>query len=146
MPVPGDGRYEWRGVRRPTDLPQIKNPEKGWFASANEMNFPTGFTPSAPISFEWSDRSRIDRISQVMAAKPAMVPVTAPTRLGLPKLVHSIATQANVAVAAARCVTSMAMPASAPALSALPALNPNQPTHSRDAPTITIQGACGGRI
>lgn len=72
MPVPGDGRYEWQGVRRPADLPQIKNPEKGWFASANEMNFPKGFTPSAPISFEWSDRSRIDRISQVMAAKPRL--------------------------------------------------------------------------
>ena len=41
-----------------------------------------------------------------------MVPVTAPTRLGLPNLIHSMATQTQVAVAADRCVASMAMPAS----------------------------------
>ena len=38
----------------------------------------------------------------------------------------------------------IAMPASVPDLSALPALKPNQPTHNNAAPTITIQGACGG--
>src|SRR5215475_3345697 len=82
----------------------------------------------------------------VMVARPAMVPVTAPTRLGLPNLNHSIAIHTRVAAAADRCVASSAMPASAPADSALPALKPNQPTHNSDAPTITIQGACGGRI
>ncbi len=70
LPVPGDGRYEWRGISRPADLPQIKDPAKGWFASANEMNFPAGYSPRSPVNFEWSDRSRIDRISQVIAGKP----------------------------------------------------------------------------
>src|SRR6185437_13843771 len=82
----------------------------------------------------------------VMVASPAMVPVTAPTRLGLPNEIHSIAIQTNVAVAAERWVVSIAMPASAFDVSALPALNPNQPTHRSEAPTITIQGACGGRM
>src|SRR5688500_223251 len=80
----------------------------------------------------------------VMVARPAIVPVTAPTRLGLPNLIHSIAIQTRVAVAADKCVTSSAIPASPPALKALPALKPNQPTQSNDAPTITIQGAWGG--
>ena len=80
-----------------------------------------------------------------MVASPAMVPVTRPTRLGLPYLTHSIPSHTSDAVAAERCVTSIAMEASVPALSALPALNPNQPTHSMAAPTMTIQGACGGR-
>ncbi len=70
MPVPGDGRYEWQGVSRPRELPQIRNPAKGWFASANEMNLPKEFKAGAPISFEWSDRGRIDRIDQVIASKP----------------------------------------------------------------------------
>src|ERR1700759_3665924 len=81
----------------------------------------------------------------VMVARPAMVPVTARTRLGLPKDIHSIAIHTKVAVAADMCVVSIAMPASALAAKALPALKPNHPTQSSDAPTITIQGACGGR-
>ena len=40
--------------------------------------------------------------------------------------------------AAEMCVTSMAMPASPLAASALPALNPNHPTHSIDAPVTAI--------
>src|SRR5215469_15189320 len=81
----------------------------------------------------------------VMVARPAMVPVTAPTRLGLPNETHSIAIHTNVAVAADMWVVSIAMPASALAAMALPALKPNHPTHRSEAPTITIQGACGGR-
>src|ERR1700761_5049658 len=81
----------------------------------------------------------------VIVARPAMVPVTAPTRLGLPKDTHSIPIQTRVAVAADRCVVSIAIPASALDARALPALKPNQPTHNSEAPTITIQGACGGR-
>src|SRR6185312_1364858 len=81
----------------------------------------------------------------VMVARPAIVPVTAPTRLGLPNEIHSIAIHTKVAVAADIWVVSIAMPASAFAATALPALKPNHPTQRRDAPTITIQGACGGR-
>ena len=44
-------------------------------------------------------------------------------------------TQASVAAPAAICVASTAMPARPPAASAPPALKPNQPTHSSEAPT-----------
>lgn len=66
MPVPGDGRYEWRGFRSADELPARLNPAKGWIASANEMNLPKGY-PRA-TAFEWADRSRITRLDAVLAA------------------------------------------------------------------------------
>ena len=44
----------------------------------------------------------------------------------------------------AMCVTSIAMPAAPFAASALPALKPNQPTQSSDAPVTVIVRLCGG--
>ncbi|QNA85304.1 penicillin acylase family protein [Sphingomonas sp. So64.6b] len=69
LPVPGDGRYEWRGFQKAATLPQVKDPTQGWFASANEMNLPPGYAATPP-SFEWGERSRMDRISKVIASKP----------------------------------------------------------------------------
>ena len=42
------------------------------------------------------------------------------------------------------CVTSIAMPAAPSAASALPALKPNQPTHSMQAPVTVMVMLCGG--
>lgn len=68
-PVPGDGRYEWAGFRGEDELPQVYDPPSGWFASANEMNLPPGYPAlEKKIGFEWADRSRIDRIDQVLGA------------------------------------------------------------------------------
>jgi penicillin amidase len=69
LPVPGDGRYEWNGFLTGDELPISLNPAKGWFATANEMNLPQGYPAEArKVSFEWNDRSRIDRIDEVLAA------------------------------------------------------------------------------
>jgi penicillin amidase len=57
----------WQTLRSPDLLPLRKNPQKGWFGTANEMNLPPGALPTA---FEWANRSRIDRISRVLDAKP----------------------------------------------------------------------------
>jgi len=54
--------------------------------------------------------------------------------VGLPLRIHSTIIQVKPAVAVAVWVTSMAMPACRPALVAEPALKPNQPTHSSEAP------------
>ena len=69
MPVPGDGRYEWKGSLAPGLLPSTHNPAEGWFASANEMNLPAGY-PAAErkVGFEWSDPTRINRIKAVLRA------------------------------------------------------------------------------
>ena len=69
LPVPGDGRYEWAGFLKGDELPVSLNPAKGWFATANEMNLPEDYPAEArKVSFEWGDRSRIDRIDEVLAA------------------------------------------------------------------------------
>ena len=43
LPVPGDGRYEWDGFLPARDLPNLADPAKGWFASANQDNLPRGY-------------------------------------------------------------------------------------------------------
>jgi penicillin G amidase len=70
LPVPGDGRFEWDGFVAPTDLPREINPAKGFFATANEMNVPSGYDFNEKrIGFEWSEHSRTDRIHQVLGAQ-----------------------------------------------------------------------------
>ena len=73
LPVPGDGRYEWRGFLRGEQLPSRFNPVQGWIATANEMNLPAEYASGkTPISFEWANRSRIDRIDEVLRSKPQL--------------------------------------------------------------------------
>jgi penicillin amidase len=71
MPVPGDGRYEWKGFLASEDLPSAYDPARGWFASANEMNLPEDYPyAERKVGFEWSNPARISRISEVLAANP----------------------------------------------------------------------------
>src|SRR5690606_2410610 len=80
----------------------------------------------------------------VMVPRPATMPVTIPNTEGLPNLRHSISIQANEPAAAERWVTNMAMAASPLAANALPALKPNQPTHSIPAPVTHMARLWGG--
>jgi len=69
MPVPGDGRYEWKGFLSEDLLPEDYNPKKGWFATANEFNLPEGYpAEQRKVSFEWSDPSRANRLKSVLGA------------------------------------------------------------------------------
>jgi len=68
MPAPGDGRYDWLGLRPLEDLPHLFNPAKGWFSTSNEMNLPT--LPVYTISHEWSPPYRHERVEQVLDATP----------------------------------------------------------------------------
>ena len=73
MPVPGDGRYEWKGFLSQDQLPSVVNPPQGWFASANEMNLPSGYpAEDRKVGFEWSDPTRANRLKQVLAANDHM--------------------------------------------------------------------------
>src|SRR6202041_1027789 len=80
----------------------------------------------------------------VIATSPATAPEIAPSAEGLPCRIHSAALQLNAAAAAPKCVATKADVASVPAASAEPALNPNQPTHSRQAPIKLSTTECGG--
>src|SRR5215471_6274346 len=79
----------------------------------------------------------------VMATSPATAPETPPSTVGLPCLIHSITSQPTTAAAAPKCVATKALVARLPAARALPALKPNQPTHSRQAPITLITRLCG---
>jgi penicillin amidase len=71
LPVPGDGRYEWDGFTSPDLLPRAVNPPRGFVATANEMNLPADFDNTThKIGFEWSERSRSERIHAVLDGQP----------------------------------------------------------------------------
>lgn len=66
-PVPGDGRYEWKGFLSGDKLPSSYNPKSGWFASANELNLPKDYPyRERKLGFEWPHPSRYQRIANVL--------------------------------------------------------------------------------
>ncbi len=71
LPVPGDGRYEWAGFYDMDELPVAFDPEKGWLATANEMNLPDDFPPNRHIGYEWSAPYRRHRIDDVLGRMSA---------------------------------------------------------------------------
>src|SRR5438093_9968615 len=80
----------------------------------------------------------------VIATSPATAPLAAPSTVGLPLPSHSANIHESDAAAVAVLVATKALVASALAVSALPALNPNQPNQSSAAPTSTKGMLCGG--
>src|SRR5580692_109949 len=80
----------------------------------------------------------------VIATSPATAPEIAPSALARPFLSHSAALQLMAAAAVAKCVATNALVARELAARALPALNPNHPTHSKHAPTKLRVKLCGG--
>src|SRR5215469_1817571 len=79
----------------------------------------------------------------VIATSPATAPEIAPSTLGFPLCIHSANIQPSAAAAVAKCVATNALVARADAATALPALNPNQPTHSKQAPITLNITLCG---
>lgn len=67
LPVPGDGSYEWDGFYDVDELPSEENPERGWIATANQMNLPLNY-PNAErtVTYDWSHRYRQARIEEVL--------------------------------------------------------------------------------
>ena len=68
VPVPGDGRYEWNGYLPITALPHVANPEKGYFATANNYLFPPDFPYKEALHYTGADPFRVSRISEVLGA------------------------------------------------------------------------------
>ncbi len=66
LPVPGTGKYEWKGFR--SDLPREFNPERGYIATANDNTHPPGYQ-GRPVLFRTSiglEEARITRIHQML--------------------------------------------------------------------------------
>jgi penicillin amidase len=68
VPVPGDGRYEWGGYLPIKSLPNIYNPEKGIWATANENLIPHNYPYRNAIGWDWADSWRADRINEVLGS------------------------------------------------------------------------------
>jgi penicillin amidase len=66
LPVPGDGRYEWKGFLDTKRLPQVFNPPEGFFATANQYNVPEGYPRLDVVAHEWSHPGRFTRIAEVL--------------------------------------------------------------------------------
>ena len=73
----------------------------------------------------------------VIATSPPTAPDARPSTVGFPECIHSTTIQAMAATAVAVFVLMNAAPARPLAARADPALNPNQPNHSRPAPVMT---------
>src|ERR1041384_5892629 len=80
----------------------------------------------------------------VITTKPATAPEQKPRMLGLPRNIHSAMAQTNDATAVARVVVVNAFAAIVSAATALPALNPYQPTQSMPVPTMQRTILWGG--
>jgi len=68
VPVPGDGRYEWDGFLPVHDLPHVKNPAKGFWATANENLVPRDYPHRDAVGWTWAEPYRGARIQEVLAS------------------------------------------------------------------------------
>src|SRR5947199_6176173 len=82
----------------------------------------------------------------VMTTRPATAPEQNPSTLGFPRKTYSSIAQVKDATAAASVVVVKALAAIPSAPSALPALNPYQPTHNIPDPTMHSTMLCGAMI
>jgi penicillin amidase len=68
VPVPGDGRYEWDGYLPIKSKPNIYNPDKGFWATANANLIPRDYPHRNAVGWMWSDPFRADRLEEVLAS------------------------------------------------------------------------------
>jgi penicillin amidase len=68
VPVPGwDGKHEWKGYVPTIDQPHLRNPERGWIATANNKH--VGDDYPYPISHYYAMPDRFVRIQEMITAK-----------------------------------------------------------------------------
>lgn len=72
VPVPGDGRYEWKGYLPIIEKPNAYNPESGFLATANQNVTPENYEHWDAIGYSWSDPYRGDRVNEVLSSGKKM--------------------------------------------------------------------------
>ncbi len=63
LPVPGTGKYEWRGFR--SDLPRELNPERGFVATANNNIHPPDYK-GRPVMYHSKTGVEVSRITRIL--------------------------------------------------------------------------------
>jgi penicillin amidase len=72
LPVPGDGRYEWDGYLPILALPHAYNPERGFWVTANNYQFPPDYPYPEAQHHIAVDPFRADRISEFLSSGRAL--------------------------------------------------------------------------
>jgi penicillin amidase len=68
VPVPGDGRYEWVGYLPINALPSVKNPERGYWATANNYMVPDDYPYPTALHYTWGDEMRGLRADELLSS------------------------------------------------------------------------------
>lgn len=66
LPVPGDGSHEWEGYLPIRNLPNIHNPEQGFWQTSNENMIPDNYSYRNAAGWVWSDPYRGHRVREVL--------------------------------------------------------------------------------
>ena len=67
VPVPGDGRYEWDGYLPIKALPNLVNPETGYYGTANNYTVPDGYPYWEALHYTWGDQMRAARVEELLS-------------------------------------------------------------------------------
>src|SRR3989440_6504065 len=140
-------------AKKPRDSDPIHPPTKCTPTTSRESSKPNLYfkltvrAQTAPVTRPRTTEAAGEMKPQagVIATRPATAPEDAPTIVGRP-LIHSTMTQPSRAAAVAHWVLTNATAVTLSAVSWDPALNPNQPNHSRPAPSATIGTLCGRKL
>lgn len=68
VPVPGDGRYEWDNFLAPKLLPNVLNPEKGFYNTSNEYQIPRGWPHREALHYTWADPFRGESVAEFLGS------------------------------------------------------------------------------
>lgn len=67
LPVPGDGKFEWKGFRDSGELPFEFNPPRHYIATSNNDILPEGY--KIPLGYDgWALPFRVNRVREMLAA------------------------------------------------------------------------------
>src|SRR3954467_5246856 len=144
---PSDGALNTPVNKAPRIPPTACTPKTSSVSSA-PSNFFKPFTPhrqTTPAARPITNAPGMPTLpaAGVIATSPATAPDAAPSMDGLPLNKHSANIHDSTAQAVAREGFMKASAAELFASSAEPALNPNQPNHSNEAPIIVMVRLCG---
>jgi penicillin amidase len=68
VPVPGDGRYEWDGFLPIKALPNVLNPEKGFWNTSNNNLIPPDWPYKEALHYTWADPYRASSVAEVLGS------------------------------------------------------------------------------
>src|SRR5262245_19539306 len=114
--------------------PKVRSASSYLNSALSLVHARNGMTP-APMPITTAPLAVTNPAAGVITTSPATTPEQNPSTVGLPRVIHSSAGHTVDAIAAASVVATNAFDEMPSAATALPALNPYQPTHSMPVPT-----------